>query len=183
MKYIFSACLLLLLLACHRERPERRLLVYTSPAGAGRISALLATAKENNLRVDTTSNGAYLHEDSLPRYSAVVLWYADVNKVGSPQQADLQRYVQAGGGLVSVGSPISSTYQWPWYHQLTHRGKEGSKEGEVAVRKVSTAAATAQNPAPAFEYDGGRVFVLSGDTCRGRSRPRNVERRTRVRRG
>ncbi len=164
MKYIFSACLLLLLLACHRERSERRLLVYISSGGATRIGNLLATAKDNNLRVDTTSNGAYLHEDSLPRYSAVVLWYADVNKVGSPQQADLQRYVQAGGGLVSVGSPISSTYQWPWYYQLTHQEKEGLKEGEVAVRKVSTAAATAQNAPPAFAYDGGRVFVLSGDT-------------------
>ncbi|HEX8528615.1 MAG TPA: PQQ-dependent sugar dehydrogenase, partial [Cytophagales bacterium] len=165
MKYIFSALLLLLLLACNRERPEKRLLVYTSPAGAARIGNLLAAAKDNNLRVDTTSNGAYLHEDSLPRYSAVVLWYADVNQMGSPQQADVQRYVQAGGGLVSVGPPVASPYQWRWYYALTHRQTDHPEGAAVAVRKVSTAAATAQHPRLASEYDGGRVFVLPVDTA------------------
>ena len=160
MKYIFSALLLMLLsFACNRERSEQRLLVYTSPTGATRIGGLLAVAKENNLRVDTTSNGAYLHEDSLSRYSAVVLWYADVNRVGSPQQANVQRYVQAGGGLISVGAPITSPYQWPWYYQLTHR--ETDQPGKaVAVRKVSTAAPTGQNQSLAFEYDGGRVLYF-----------------------
>ncbi len=165
MKYIFSALLLLLLLACNRERPERRLLVYTSPTGATRIGGLLAVARENNLRVDTTSNEAYLHEDSLPRYSAVVLWYADVNRLGSPQQADVQRYVQAGGGLVSAGSPTASPYQWPWYYALTHRETDQPAGDAVAVRKVSTAAATAQNQRQALEYDGERVFVLPVDTA------------------
>ncbi|MCY7352259.1 MAG: PQQ-dependent sugar dehydrogenase, partial [Cytophagaceae bacterium] len=132
----------LLFLTSWNTTDEGKLLVFaknaanqTSPA-----RALTALALRSGLTVDTTSNIAYLTEDSLKKYRTVVLVNASPDGFEIGQQNDLERFVQAGGGLALLSAGPVNPYQWRWYHDLTR-----TDSSQLWSR----------------EYDGGRVFFAA----------------------
>ena len=42
----------------------------------------------------------------------------DRRRAHAPQQAEIERYIRAGGGYVGVHSACDTEYDWPWYGQL-----------------------------------------------------------------
>jgi hypothetical protein len=51
------------------------------------------------------------------------------------EQTEIERYMQAGGGILLIQSDLEPAYQWPWYDE---RRLAFSTWQEVLVRKVSS---------------------------------------------
>lgn len=88
------------------------------PAG---VAAIIKLGNENNFDVDTTSNANWFTEDSLKNYSAVIFISTTDNTdalLNNYQQADFERYIQAGGGFVGIHAASDAGYQWGWYKRL-----------------------------------------------------------------
>lgn len=141
----------LLVSGCAQKREERRVLVF-SPSGEsvpGAMAALRKVGADREIIVDTAGSAARLAEDSLARYSAVVFVNASGDSLNHRQQADVERYVQSGGGVVAVGAQPART--WPWFNELT--GARGTARTDSAQQASQTARSAERR-----EFDGGRVF-------------------------
>src|SRR5579859_5633064 len=108
------SCIVLILIAamvlngCHRRSGKPKVLVFTKTAGfhnssiqAG-VEAILKLGKENNFEADTTSDAGWFQEDTLQKYAAVVFLSTTGSLLNNYQQADFERYIQAGGGYVGI---------------------------------------------------------------------------------
>lgn len=128
---------MLLMASCGRSRPEKRILVLSRADSIApmALAALRQIGRSEEIAVDTASNPARFMEDSLARYSAVVFLNTSGDSLNHRQQADLERYVQSGGGVVTVNPEPTRT--WPWFNQLV-------SAKETARRK----------------FDGGRAFHI-----------------------
>ncbi|WP_242156760.1 ThuA domain-containing protein [Aestuariivivens sediminis] len=82
------------------------------------IEALKQLGEANDFKVITTEDDAYFVEDSLKQYSAIVFLNTTGDILNAVQQADFERYMQAGGGFVGVHSATDTEYDWPWYGKL-----------------------------------------------------------------
>ena len=80
--------------------------------------SLLELLKSKNIKVDLTENAEYFTEDSLKQYATIVFLNTSGNILNNTQQADLERYIQAGGGFVGIHSATDTEYNWPWYNGL-----------------------------------------------------------------
>lgn len=118
--------------------------ITNQPAASLAASQLLSLIEQNGLDADTTSNSAYITEDSLKNYTALVFLQTSNDVLQTGQQNDVERFVQAGGGLGAVNAAGFTTYQWPWYNDLLAGGdKPVNPNKPVFWSKV---------------YDGGRAF-------------------------
>ncbi|MDH5383000.1 MAG: ThuA domain-containing protein, partial [Cyclobacteriaceae bacterium] len=105
-KTLFFLLAAFLLGSCSNTRDEKRVLIFSKaikfyhesiPAG---VAAVTKLCQENGIAVDTTTNGAYFQEDSLAKYSTVIFLNTSGEILDYRQQADFERYIQAGGGYV-----------------------------------------------------------------------------------
>ncbi|MEM6964527.1 MAG: ThuA domain-containing protein, partial [Bacteroidota bacterium] len=122
LKIIFSLFIVLLFFSCQDE--PKKVLVFSKTAGfrhgsieAGK-TALLQLGLENNFRVDTTEDASYFTEDSLQNYAAVIFMNTTGDILDHYQQADFERYIQAGGGFVGIHAATDTEYDWVWYNKL-----------------------------------------------------------------
>lgn len=138
----------ILLLGCEAdaiyERSEKRVLLFSSKEGwsdpltyniAATISAL-----ENDTKADTIQSFDKINEDSLLNYSALIFVNIKPEEFSSRQQSLIERYVQAGGGLMALNAGLSNRYYWPWYFQGIDNAKQHKDHG--------------------YSYDGGRLIVV-----------------------
>ncbi|MFZ4647714.1 MAG: ThuA domain-containing protein, partial [Gemmataceae bacterium] len=99
----FSALLLLLLMSWTNRKSDTVLIfsknIDNQQSAAVAVSALMTIAAKAGIDVDTTTNSSYLAEDSLKNYRAVILLNTSQDVLESSQQTDVERFVQAGGGL------------------------------------------------------------------------------------
>jgi cytochrome c len=84
---------------------------------AGKL-ALMQLGAANGFTVDTTEDAARITEDSLKRYDAVVFLNSTGNILDRAAELDLQRFVQAGGGVVGIHAAADAEYDWRWYGRL-----------------------------------------------------------------
>ncbi|RBL92948.1 ThuA domain-containing protein [Chitinophaga flava] len=128
MKYSIKLLLLLALVAiagCTKTRPgQPKILVFTKTAAfrhasipAG-IAAIQKLGKENGFDVDTTENADRFNEDSLQQYAAVIFLNTTGDVLNTAQEADFERYIQAGGGYAGVHAATDTEYEWGWYNHL-----------------------------------------------------------------
>lgn len=129
MRYILAITVMLglgvLITACHKTRPGKpKVLVFSKTTGfrhssipAG-IKAIQKLGEENGFDVDTTENADRFREDSLQQYAAVIFLNTTGDVLNNYQEADFERYIQAGGGFVGVHAATDTEYDWGWYGQL-----------------------------------------------------------------
>jgi cytochrome c len=134
----YLSCLFLafFLFSCSGEK-EKRILIFsknTLEKGAftEAVSSLAAYATEQGIQVDTTTNADYLVEDSLQRYGAVVFLHTSRDVLETRHQNELERFVQAGGGLAGIHASPGSRYQWPWYNRLLGAIYEKQQDSLIA---------------------------------------------------
>lgn len=107
-----------------QQPTKQRILVFSKTKGfrhssiAAGKTAMLKLGRENGIAVDTTESAAYFTEDSLKNYNAVVFLNATGDVLTHVQQAEFERYIQAGGGFVGIHAAADCEYQWPWYGKL-----------------------------------------------------------------
>jgi glucose/arabinose dehydrogenase/cytochrome c551/c552/type 1 glutamine amidotransferase len=99
-------------------------LVFTKTAGFHHesipdgVKAIQKMGAEKGFIVDTTSDASRFTEDSLKQYSAVIFLSTTGDVLNNREQADFERYIEAGGGYVGVHAAADCEYQWPWYGKL-----------------------------------------------------------------
>lgn len=116
---------LFLFSSCSNERPDDpKILVFSKTAGFQHqsipdgIEAIRQLGTENGFEVDTTTNAAKFTEDSLAQYSAVVFLSTTGDVLNHYQEADFERYIQAGGGYVGIHAAADTEYHWGWYGRM-----------------------------------------------------------------
>lgn len=104
--------------------PEPKVLVFTKTSGyrhasieAG-VQAIQTLADEHGFEVVATEDSAHFTEENLQQYAAVVFLNTSGDALNNWQQADFQRYIEAGGGFVGIHSAAATEYGWPWYGRL-----------------------------------------------------------------
>lgn len=141
----FTASLILLaFLMVECDQKPKRLLIYFPQSSAAdfgdELAVMLEYCAAENIDTDTTGSLAYLAEDSLANYNAVAFVAASPDQLSYRHQNDIERFVQAGGGMAVLGATKDTVLNWPWFRKVT--------EQRVASKK---------NPWQA-EYDGGKVY-------------------------
>lgn len=115
---------LMALMSFSRTQKEARILVFTKTTGyrhesipAG-IEAVKKLGIQHGFAVDTTEDASKFNEPNLKRYSAVIFLSTTGDVLNQIQQADFERYIQAGGGYVGIHAAADTEYNWPWYSKL-----------------------------------------------------------------
>lgn len=110
--------------SCSNHSGKPKVLVFSKTAGYQHasiptgIAAVQKLGKENGFDVDTTVNAAIFTEDSLKQYAAVVFLSTTGDVLNSYQEADFERYIQAGGGYVGIHAAADTEYDWGWYGRM-----------------------------------------------------------------
>ncbi len=149
---LFAAGLLVLLMGGQRRNGASVLIFAKNPASQSQASVAAGALKTllNNagVKADTTSNDAGLSEDSLKTYRSVVFLNTAKDGLETVQQVNVERFVQAGGGLSVINAEGFTTYQWAWYQDLLG--------GNPAKPTPGASLTTFRR-----EFDGGRVFFFA----------------------
>ena len=121
-KWLIGLIFLSLYFSC--QQSSDKLLVFSKTAGfrhtsieAG-VTALQKLGEENGFEIIVSEDAAYFDEDSLKEFSAVIFLNTTGDVLNYHQQADFERYIQAGGGFVGVHSATDTEYDWYWYGKL-----------------------------------------------------------------
>jgi hypothetical protein len=172
-KLALFALSVLSLSACHVFEKERILLVYDTASAQSdtvrqQVSNIMSVAADENIRVDTTSNLAYLSEDSIKQYQALVLVGVPGDNLDYRKQTDLERYVQAGGGVVGVGTDLATKFQWPWREKLVARqANRPAHAGMVHEDVIPDSTEAKPMLVGNHTYDGGRLYFLADQNATG----------------
>ncbi|MCX2741049.1 ThuA domain-containing protein [Pontibacter anaerobius] len=129
--------------SCSDKRSgDPKVLVFSKTSGFHHNSieagnaALQKLGQENGFEVDTTTNAGMFHEDSLKQYSAVIFLNTTGDVLNNYQEADFERYIQAGGGYVGIHAASDTEYDWGWYGRLVGGYFESHPEPQEATLNV-----------------------------------------------
>ena len=118
----FLAFIILHFFSC--DNKPAKILVFSKTAGYRHksietgVAALKQLGKENNFEVAHTEDASQFNEANLKQYDAVVFLCTTGDVLDYIQQAEFERYIQAGGGYVGVHAAADTEYDWPWYGKL-----------------------------------------------------------------
>ncbi len=130
-----------------KQKDPVRVLVFSKTAGfrhssiPNGIALIQQLGKRLNYTVDTTEDATKFNEENLKRYSAVVFMSTTGDVLNNTQQADFERFIQAGGGYVGIHAATDTEYDWPWYNQLvgaqfaSHPNNSNVRKGVLEIRK------------------------------------------------
>ena len=113
-----------LLGACSTRPGEPKVLVFSKTSGfyhesiPDGVQAIMDLGKENGFLVDTTKNANMFTEEFLKQYSAVVFLSTTGDVLNYNQQAEFERFIQAGGGFVGIHAAADTEYDWRWYGKM-----------------------------------------------------------------
>ncbi|SEJ10468.1 Glucose/arabinose dehydrogenase, beta-propeller fold [Cyclobacterium xiamenense] len=111
--------------ACSTRSGDPRVLVFAKTEGyyhesiPDGLQAIMKLGQENGFSVDTTTQAEMFTEEILQQYSAVVFLSTTGDVLNHYQEADFERYIQAGGGFVGIHAAADTEYDWPWYGKMT----------------------------------------------------------------
>jgi glucose/arabinose dehydrogenase/cytochrome c551/c552 len=131
-----------ILFSCNKRSGPARVLVFAKTAAfrhssipAGK-AAIMKLGQDNNFIVDTTEDATYITEDSLKKYSAIIFLHTTGNILNQYQEADLERYIQSGGGFVGIHAASDAEYDWGWYGKLVGGYFESHPKNQEAIIRV-----------------------------------------------
>lgn len=127
MKSLTGMALTVVLLAFTFSRSiveQPRVLVFSKTDGfrhtsieAGKL-AFQSMAAEKGFRVDFTEDASQFVTKQLKNYQAVIFLNTTGDILNNDQQAEFERYIQAGGGYLGIHAATDCEYDWPWYGRL-----------------------------------------------------------------
>jgi cytochrome c len=75
-------------------------------------------ADEKGFAVEFSEDATQFNAVNLKRFSAVVFLNTTGDILNDGQQAEFERYIQAGGGYLGIHAATDCEYEWPWYGRL-----------------------------------------------------------------
>ncbi len=160
MKYLLCCLMLMLFSACNFteiEREEKRVLLVVGPealqlpGNADIVEKLAAVASTEQIRLDTSFTFELLEEDTLQTYSTLVLLDIIEDSLRVWHHADIERYVEMGGGVIIADTNRVTPYLWPWFSGL----KSGDYQAAVAYTPEDDPLADVSK----YKLGSGRVAV------------------------
>lgn len=124
---------------------QRRVLVFSKTDGYRHASiesgkaAFQKMATEKGFLVDFTEDATWFTAATLKKYNAVVWLNTTGDVLNSDQQAEFERYIQAGGGYLGIHAATDCEYDWPWYGKLAgayfldHPNPDNVQKGKFIV--------------------------------------------------
>lgn len=115
--------LLVIILGACSTQPDR-VLVFSKTAGFRHQSievgkkTLEEIAREMQFEVEFSEDASDITERNLQRFSAVVFLSTTGDILDVYQQADFERFIQAGGGFLGIHAAADTEYKWEWYGRL-----------------------------------------------------------------
>ena len=159
--------------SCSNQHERSVLVFYQLQDGKvpGGAAVIQQAGQQQQFKVDTTSQPLNLTEETLQQHSAVVFLNAPGEVLNVRQQTAVERFVQAGGGYVGVASFLHVRHTWPWYEGLLGIREPSTvdnpeyREMPVELMAMNEGAEREEEGVTVREreYDGGRVFYLSGE--------------------
>lgn len=131
-----------ILSSCNQQSEKPKILVFSKTSGFHHESvssgnaALMQLGAENDFLVDTTTDASDFREEKLNEYAAVVFLNTTGNVLNHFQEAEFERYIQAGGGFVGVHSASDTEYQWGWYGRMVggyFNGHPATQEADLLI--------------------------------------------------
>lgn len=149
--------IMLFLYSCGNDTTIRRdakkiLLIHSADQSP---PAIVEGILQANMEVDTTGKESGLAEEYLKTISTIILHSTNLDSLTIRQRSAIERYVQAGGGLLALDCQMSSPYYWHWYTRFST--ETGPDKEAVAVTKVSDS--PDKLPFGIRLFDGGRMGV------------------------
>lgn len=123
--WLAAALLLTIVFSCTKPTPrEQRVLVFSKTAGfrhksiENGVEAIRKLGEENGFAVVHSEDSGLFTEENLKSFSAVIFLSTTGDILDAAQQAQFERYIQAGGGFVGIHAAADTEYDWPWYGDL-----------------------------------------------------------------
>ena len=140
--YLIVLAAIIFFVSCTSNK--KRLLVLFNPADQRiqLVDQVRHIAGQHKTIVDTTSNVSAVTEDSLRNYTSLYIINFPADTLDYTQQADLQRFVEAGGGLMIMTNKNDTVINWPWM----------SKRSNEFVRNDSASLSQHFNVGNALDY-------------------------------
>jgi type 1 glutamine amidotransferase len=107
-----------------QSNPQFRVLVFSRTKGFRHQSipdgvvALKKLARDQIFDIHTTEDESYITDKNLERFDVIVMMSTTGTIFNAEQKAVIQRFVQAGKGIVGIHSATDTEYDWPWYTKL-----------------------------------------------------------------
>jgi len=139
----------ILMVACLEKPREKRVLVFTKTAGFRHASieqgviAINKMGRENGFKVFHTEDANQFKEEFLSLFSAVVFLNTTGDVLDATQQAEFERYIQAGGGFVGIHAAADTEYHWSWYGKMVG----AYFKSHPATQEAATVVIDANHPA------------------------------------
>ena len=122
-------CLLLLIAACNNSpseitRPGKRILLISGENNAciqDEIRKYWQASPDNDLQLEASTDYSALEEDSISQYSSVVLLNIEEDSLKIWHHSGVERYLEAGGGLIILDSTGVTPYLWPIYEKALQK--------------------------------------------------------------
>ena len=133
---------MLLCMAVTSAVAKKKVLIFSKTAGfhhnsiAVGIPAIIKLGQEHNFDVDTTTDSKKFTYDNLKQYAAVIFLSTTGDVLNDTQQAEFEKYIQAGGGFAGVHSATDTEYDWPWYGNLVGAYFKSHPSQQMAVLDV-----------------------------------------------
>ncbi len=124
MKYLSGIAITIALMAFTFSRSAMeapRVLVFSKTDGFRHTSiepgkvAFQKMATEKGFAVDFTEDATQFITSNLKKYNAVVFLNTTGDVLNNNQQAEFERYIQAGGGYLGIHAATDCEYDWSWY--------------------------------------------------------------------
>ena len=144
MKRLITWMLLLAMVwsSCGGPQRDKNILIFSHTKGfrhnsiESGIAAIKKLGRENGFNVTATEDPEQFREEVLKNQSVVVFLNTTQDVLDHEQQADFQRFIQAGGGYVGVHAAADTEYDWPWYGELVggyFKSHPATQEAEIEV--------------------------------------------------
>lgn len=101
--------------------------------------------KAQDFTVTFTEDPAAFTEDSLRQYAAIVFLYTSGEVLDDVQRADVERFVQAGGGLLGLEAEPGVKNEWAWYYdQMSKPEAQLASASDQLAGQLNAAIGSAQ---------------------------------------
>jgi cytochrome c len=148
--YIVIA-LIFLFSSCNLKPEKHKVLVFSKTSGYHHASipagnkALMQLGAENGFEVDTTTDASAFREQNLKNYAGVVFLNTTGDILSHYEEAEFERYIQAGGGFVGIHSATDTEYNWAWYGRMVG----GYFDSHPAIQEANLLVTDEEHPATA----------------------------------
>lgn len=125
---LILSCSILLTSCANREK---KLLLFAQITEDNRESVgdvkahIEKLGEEQGFSTVLTEELDHFSQDALEQYASVIFLYTSGEVLDDVQRADLERFVQAGGGLLGLEAEPEVENEWAWYSE--HMNKESSQ--------------------------------------------------------